>query len=172
MHPKHTVLPQWWLKLAEDGMSPATPLASMHRHPFEAVLLLQHADAGANGAANGTAAAAAPPPHPRQAAQLADGLVFLSVPSQHSRKPHLGPLLRAHLPAASSACLTGAAAALGVGAGVAATAAAVDGAAPGHAASGCGPGDGAGGQLELFARELQPGWTSVGDEVLMFQGVP
>lgn len=50
------------------------------------------AAAGAAAEASG-APAAAPLEEP-----IPDGLVLLSVPTQHSRKPHLGPLLRRYLP--------------------------------------------------------------------------
>lgn len=177
---------QWWCKLQDGGRRTVTPLASMHRHPFEAVLLLRHQGAaGAAGAAGGAgpaaaagsaaaqdaaagaAAKAAPGAATAAAARLrshADGLVFLSVPTaEHSRKPFLGPLLQAVLPPAAPLqppC---------VGRGGA------GGGGGGEACEGSkgGAGEEEGGQpaaaLELFARELHAGWDSVGDEVLRFQ---
>ncbi|GAB4823688.1 hypothetical protein N2152v2_010734 [Parachlorella kessleri] len=179
----------WWLKVTPEGQ-PVSRLDSAHRRPFEPLLIcrplrtsqqagspcpLHHmaaapapeaarqyladgcsvhaapmATAGGDACSAPSAAAYAegggasvPPPleqyphgrWPQQplpepaehdVAGVPDGLVLLSVPLEHSRKPHLGPLLRQYLPP-NARC------------------------------------------LEMFAREMFPGWTSWGNEVLKFQ---
>lgn len=56
----------------------------MHRHPFEPLLLLRRPGSTASAQA------------------LSDGLVLFSVPQEHSRKPHLGPLLDALVPGSAA----------------------------------------------------------------------
>jgi len=89
---------QWWLKLEPGGRRPVTPLESMHRHPFEAVLLLVPELESEAHHQHDTAANSARRQKPHQY-DAVDGLVFMSVPAaEHSRKPNLSPLIDAYLP--------------------------------------------------------------------------
>uniref|UniRef100_A0A061S4K4 Methyltransferase-like protein 4 n=1 Tax=Tetraselmis sp. GSL018 TaxID=582737 RepID=A0A061S4K4_9CHLO len=131
---RHQLLPQWgleevglwyWLKVTDQGR-PVSSLRSLHRHPYEQLLIarpVRHLDPSGN-------ADRAPPadgsPPAREPSDPPSSLTIIATPAQHSRKPRIGHLLAPYLP------------------------------------EGCRP-------LELFARELERGWTSWGDEVLKFQ---
>lgn len=85
---------QWWLKLEAGGARPVTPLHSLHRHPFEAVLLLRPAATADGQKQSGIQGGEQTQTGTEEKDDLLDGLVFMSVPSaEHSRKPHLGPLM-------------------------------------------------------------------------------
>ncbi|KAK9818627.1 hypothetical protein WJX74_005012 [Apatococcus lobatus] len=99
----------WWAKITPSG-HPVQPLGATHHHPYEPILLAWRAGYQ----------------QWPQLAGLPRHLVLAAEPMQHSRKPHLGPLLQLCLPPAPRC-------------------------------------------LEMFARELVPGWTSWGNEVLHFQ---
>jgi len=91
-----------------------------------------------------------------------DGLVFMSVPGEHSRKPHLGHLMEAFLPHGTGASSDSKLYVSGAQGECSVPKVLHDrGGATGRQEA----------QLELFARELRDGWDSVGDEVLHFQQV-
>ncbi|KAL6755662.1 MT-A70 [Haematococcus lacustris] len=70
----------YWLKLGSGGHAPISSLASMHRHPFEHLLVLR------------------PSGRCPSADRLPRSLVIMSCPAEHSRKPHLGRLIARLLP--------------------------------------------------------------------------
>lgn len=93
-----------------------------HRRPYEPILLCRPAESllspaagaaqpidGEGGAVGGSSSQGEAPCTQQQAhgggkspghgpPEVPDGVVLLSVPAQHSRKPHLGPLLCPYLP--------------------------------------------------------------------------
>lgn len=111
------LLPAWglrqvgawhWLKVADDGR-PVSPLDVAHRRPYESLLLCCPAalpmplaapaggcPPGAEPPAAQTGGQAVAPPAGFRLPPVQ--LVLAAVPAQHSRKPHLGPLLAPHLP--------------------------------------------------------------------------
>jgi len=133
------LLPHWrlqkvatwyWLKVTDHG-DPVTALDSLHRFPYEPLILARRMEpedeaappAGRQHSEHRSCCpGTSPPPSMR---------VFVSPPGCHSRKPRLGALLSDFL---------------------------------GAPAGGHGPR-----LLEMFARELEAGWTSWGNEVLKFQ---
>jgi len=108
----------YWLKLSLAGM-PVCDLASLHRKPYEMLLI----------GTRGVSPATGNPWHREPI--LTHRRIFGTVPEAHSRKPAPDALF-AELIANNG----------------------------GH--KGFAP-------CELFARNLQPGWTSCGNQVLLFQ---
>ncbi|CAL8472253.1 g11795 [Coccomyxa elongata] len=95
------LLPHWgleevatwfWLKVTDSGQL-VSPLEVAHRRPYESLVLARPRSTASNSNAAGG----------EQRGQIPN-MVFLAMPGQHSRKPHLGRLLKRHLPP-QPACL-------------------------------------------------------------------
>ncbi|KAK9905667.1 hypothetical protein WJX75_004219 [Coccomyxa subellipsoidea] len=95
------LLPKWgleqvatwfWLKVTNSGQL-VSPLEVAHRRPYEVLLLARPRSSNASGGAVC-----------QEQCRAVPDMVFFAVPGDHSRKPHLGRLLRRHLPA-HPACL-------------------------------------------------------------------
>ena len=130
----------YWVKVRPSDGSTTVPLACMHRHCYEPLLLLRP-----KGSSLAAAAAAQVFMEDVATPVLPEGFCIFCCPGEHSRKPHLGPLLQA----------------LGI---------------TGHSGFQSPQPDTdlrleRQQNLELFARELHSGWTSWGNEVLMFNEV-
>ncbi|KAJ9520717.1 hypothetical protein QJQ45_007583 [Haematococcus lacustris] len=142
----------YWLKLGSGGHAPISSLASMHRHPFEHLLVLRPS----GRCVDGQDASETRTEHMRpglcqpccgddvewqpSADRLPRSLVIMSCPAEHSRKPHLGRLIARLLP------------------GLGAMGQLQPGVLPARPLN-----------LELFARDMHAGWDAVGNEVLTFQ---
>lgn len=161
----------WWLKCGADGQ-PMTPLSSQHRHPYESLVLLRrssdqnlhqhstdwHAKIHTTGEAMGGCEV------------FEDGVVLFSPRDPaHSRKPQVGKLLwelmkHSYCKASDVECLPyGGLEEQGRVAGPVIQPQPPDMSHPQCAIFEPLP------CLELFAREMQAGWTSWGNEVLRFQ---
>ncbi|KAJ9520500.1 hypothetical protein QJQ45_000270 [Haematococcus lacustris] len=142
----------YWLKLGSGGHAPISSLASMHRHPFEHLLVLRPSGRCVDGQdASGTRTEHMRPglcqpscgddaEWQPSADRLPRSLVIMSCPAEHSRKPHLGRLIARLLPSHG---------------------------AMGQLQPGILPARPL--NLELFARDMHAGWDAVGNEVLTFQ---
>jgi hypothetical protein len=96
------LLPAWdlchvatwtWLKVT-DGCLPVSSLHSLHRHPYELLLLcIKTSEPGSPSRPDALGLSGN-----HSGVELQDGLVIVATPAQHSRKPKLGALLAPLLP--------------------------------------------------------------------------
>ncbi|KAF9976943.1 Methyltransferase-like protein 4 [Actinomortierella ambigua] len=136
----------YWLKVTTLG-EPVLNLENQHRRPYERILIGRVKSVSSCPASSSLSKQDGSTPENLESARSIDRKLIVSVPGHHSRKPCLGPLIEKEFFASYGDNTS-------------------DPAAPPPPPP---PPPSLLNKLELFARSLEPGWVSWGNEPLRFQ---